>query len=507
MSISVADAVQSASSERRSSTTRAKVLIVDDEADIRELLELTLLRMGLGVESAETVAQARAHLDVVTFDLCLTDMRLPDGDGLEVVRHITAIGADTPVAVITAHGSTENAVAALKAGAFDYVSKPLSLEQLRNLVKAALALPQLKPDRDAPIAGGLLGSSPPIEHVRALIAKLARSQAPVYLTGESGSGKELAARLIHENGARRDQPFIAVNCGAIPENLVESEFFGYRKGAFTGATEDRDGFFQAASGGTLFLDEVADLPLAMQVKLLRVIQEKRVRKVGATVEDGVDVRLISATHQNLGALVENGRFRQDLFYRLAVIELRMPSLREARADIGVLADAVLARLVASGSGQANSLSLAARHALEHYDFPGNVRELENVLERALALATGTEIQVDDLHLAPHAALGRGRLSARGIHDAADERSDGQGPGGLGEFGDHAVEGVRGELDRALATTSDDPRSPLQHTLDRVERDTIVAALEQTRFNRTAAAKLLGITFRAMRYRMERLGIK
>ncbi len=449
-------------SERRGASRPAHVLVVDDEDDIRELLELTLLRMGLGVECAASVAQAQALLAAQRFDLCLTDMRLPDGDGLQLVRHIAASGTDLPVAVITAHGSTENAVAALKAGAFDYVSKPLSLEQLRTLVKSALSLPQ-KPAAGKRGGHALLGESPAIEQVRSLIAKLARSQAPVYISGESGSGKELAARLIHENGARREKPFVPVNCGAIPENLVESEFFGYRKGAFTGAESDREGFFHVADGGTLFLDEVADLPLPMQVKLLRAIQEKRVRKVGATSEDPVDVRIICATHQNLPKLVEQGRFRQDLYYRLAVIELRMPSLRECREDIPVLAAAILERLAAEGAGRASRLTKAAVDALVAYDFPGNVRELENILERAIALSGADEIQAEDLQLAPQVT--------------------------------------------AEEPAAPNAKWPLQEYLDRVEREAILEALDKTRFNRTAAAKLLGITFRALRYRMERLGIQ
>jgi two-component system response regulator PilR (NtrC family) len=448
--------------ERRTAA-KTTVLVVDDEADIRELLELTLLRMGLGVECASSVAQATELLKGRTFDLCLTDMRLPDGDGLELVRYIGANCTDLPVAVITAHGSTENAVAALKAGAFDYVSKPLSLEQLRTLVKSALNLPQKAAAKPAPGAAyGLLGDSPPIQQVRAMIEKLARSQAPIYITGESGSGKELAARLIHAGGARRDRPFTPVNCGAIPENLMESEFFGYRKGAFTGADADREGFFHAANGGTLFLDEVADLPLAMQVKLLRAIQEKRVRKVGATTEDPVDVRIICATHQNLAALVEAGKFRQDLYYRLAVIELRMPPLRECREDIPLLADAILARLSEEVGTRRPRLAQPALDALLAYDFPGNARELENVLERAIALSGSAEIQPDDLQLAPPAAVEEPRAP--------------------------------------------NAKWPLQEYLDRLEREAILEALDKTRFNRTAAAKLLGITFRALRYRMERLGI-
>src|SRR5262244_226693 len=318
-----------------------KVLVIDDEPDLLELLELTLSRMGLDTTRAQSVAEAIKLLDSQGFDLCLTDMRLPDGEGLRVVEHISEKGLDVPVAVMTAYGSAENAVAALKAGAFDYLAKPVALEQLRALVKQALKVPE-KPA--APSSYQLLGESPAIMLVRQMIERLAKSQAPVFITGESGSGKELAARMIHLGGPRAEQPFVPVNCGAIPENLMESEFFGYKKGAFTGAEGDRDGFFQAANGGTLFLDEVADLPLAMQVKLLRAIQEKQVRKVGATSEDAVDVRIISATHQSLAARVEAGKFRQDLYYRLAVIELRMPPLRECREDIPVLTEAILRRL-------------------------------------------------------------------------------------------------------------------------------------------------------------------
>ncbi len=450
--------------ERRTSAREAQVLVVDDEPDIRELLELTLVKMGLGVQSVGTVAEAKSLLKAERFDLCLTDMRLGDGEGLDLVRHIASLGSDLPVAVITAYGSADNAVAALKAGAFDYVSKPVGLEQLRALIKSALSLP----DRaEAPAKGQqLLGESAPIAQVRALIAKLARTQAPVYISGESGSGKELAARLIHDNGARRDRLFVPVNCGALPENLMESEFFGYKKGAFTGAGEDREGFFQAAAGGTLFLDEVAELPLAMQVKLLRAIQEKKVRKVGATQEDPVDVRIISATHQNLGSLVTAGRFRQDLYYRLNVIELRMPPLRECREDVAVIAASILARLAAQSGAPAAQLTEGSLEALSRYNFPGNIRELENVLERALALSGATEIRPEDLQLSPAGAAGD---------------SDGQAGASAGES--------------------------LPEYLDALERKAILEALDKTGFNRTAAAKLLGITFRQLRYRMERLEIK
>jgi two-component system response regulator PilR (NtrC family) len=443
-----------------------QVLVIDDEADIRELLQMTLLRMGLATDCAATTAEAMSLLSSKEYQLCLTDMRLPDGDGLAVLEHVAQHCPSTPVAVITAHGSAENAVAALKAGAFDYLAKPVSLQQLRTLVRSALKLPRHAPVRKsesdvepAPQCPALIGDSVAMRTTRDLITKLARSQAPVHITGESGSGKELAARLIHDAGPRSEGPFTAVNCGAIPENLMESEFFGHKKGAFTGATADRDGFFQVATGGTLFLDEVADLPLHMQVKLLRAIQEKKVRKVGSTAEEYVDVRLISATHRNLAEEVKRGAFRQDLYYRLNVIELRMPSLREMPDDIPRLAAAILKRQTSTGRNV--RLSADAMEALRSYEFPGNVRELENVLERAIALTTGDEIQAQEL-----------QIFGRHVSEPAD------------------VSGL-----------------PLQERLDAIERKAIYEALEQTRYNRTAAAKLLGITFRALRYRMDRLGIK
>ena len=443
-----------------------RVLVVDDEPDIRELLDLTLVRMGLAADCVGSVAEAMRMLGENRYRLCLTDMRLPDGEGLDLVRHIFDHCPELPVAVITAYGSMENAVAALKSGAFDYLAKPVSLEQLRALVKSAIDLP-LRGDTDTLSATYvLIGDSPAMCQTRALIERVARSQAPVHISGESGSGKELAASLIHRLGARRGAPFIAVNCGAIPETLMESEFFGYRKGAFTGAETERDGFFQAADRGTLFLDEVADLPLSMQVKLLRAIQEKRVRKVGATGEDAVDVRIICATHQDLKALVDQGRFRQDLFYRLNVIELRMPSLRECREDVPLLARHILERLANAAALPVPRLGPAALAALDEYPFPGNVRELENVLERALALLSGDTIGVGDLHLA---------------------------------------ETVQRDLELDGVPPRD--RLPLQEHLDRVEKQVILDALQKTRFNRTAAAKLLGVTFRSLRYRMERLGLK
>jgi len=444
--------------ERRPRGELNRVLVIDDEPDIRELIDLTLSRMGLAAECAGTVAEAREYLAEGGFQLCLTDMRLPDGDGLEMVRFIAEHHPQTPVAVITAFGSAENAVAALKAGAFDYLAKPVGLEQLRALVKSALRLPDGERGADES-AMGLTGESPVMAQVREMIEKLARSQAPIYVSGESGSGKELAARLIHSRSARSAGPFVPVNCGAIPENLMESEFFGYRKGAFTGADGDREGFFQAASNGTLFLDEVADLPLAMQVKLLRAIQEKRVRKVGCATEEAVDVRIICATHRNLRECVEKGAFRQDLYYRLNVIELRMPPLRERPDDIPQLVDSIFRRLFGAGAPR---LSSRALKALKAYPFPGNVRELENVLERATALCSGDLIEAEDLHLSPEEmageALGRG------------------------------------------SETLDD-------YLNRLEKQAILEALQKTEGNRTAAARLLGVTFRSMRYRLERLGIE
>jgi two-component system response regulator PilR (NtrC family) len=438
-------------------TKKPSVLLVDDEPDILELLELAMHKMGLEVDKAGNVRDALAKLAANKYDLCLTDMRLPDGDGLQIVQNITQHNLDVPVAVITAHGNMENAVSALKAGAFDYLSKPVSLDQLRALVNSALKLPQAGPSGDKM----LLGHSAAMQKVRELIKRVARSEAPVHISGESGSGKELAARLIVQSGARHDQPFIAVNCGAIPENLMESEFFGYKKGAFTGADKDRIGFFQAAHGGTLFLDEVADLPIVMQVKLLRAIQEKHVRKVGATSEEPVDVRIISATHHDLAERVRQGEFRQDLYYRLSVIPIQMPALRESREDIPEIALRILERLRGNTDVR---FSEEALRALQGYSFPGNVRELENIIERSLAMCVGGVIEEQDLLLVPveHSQSDSGSLSSK---------------------------------------------YPLPKYLDQVEKQALLEALEQTSFNRTAAAKLLGLTFRTMRYRMERLGIK
>jgi len=434
--------------------SRPVALVVDDEPDIRDLLAITLARMDIEARLAADLGEARAALAEGRFDLCLTDMRLPDGDGLDLVAHVARRHPNLPVAVITAHGNMEAAIAALKNGAFDFVTKPVDLEVLRRLVGTALKLPERPQSSRA-----LVGDSEPMRRLREKVAKLARSQAPVYIAGESGTGKELVARLIHEQGARAGQPFVPVNCGAIPQELIESELFGHRKGSFTGAVADKAGLFQAANGGTLFLDEVAELPTHLQVKLLRAIQEKRVRRVGAENEEAIDVRILSATHKDLSALVAEGGFRQDLFYRINVIELRVPPLRERTDDLPALAGHILERVAAEMAVAPPALTAGALEALRGHPFPGNVRELENILERALTLSEGGAIQAEDLQL-PAAA-------------AAAPAAAGGG---------------------------------LASELDRVEREKILRALESTRWNRTRAAKQLGITLRALRYRMEKLGL-
>lgn len=443
---------------------RPLALVVDDEPAIRELLELTLTRMGVSCALASNIKEAHAALRSRAPDLCLTDMRLPDGDGLQLVSHIQQHAPQVPVAVITAHGNVESAVQALKYGAFDFVSKPVDLMALRSLVSTAL---KLREQRQTEGRGTtrLLGRSPAIEQVRAMVAKVARSQAPVHISGESGTGKELVARLIHENGARAEGPFVAVNCGAIPGELMESEFFGHRKGSFTGAVADKDGLFQAAQGSTLFLDEVAELPLPMQVKLLRVIQEKAIRAVGAQRETPVDVRILSATHRNLGELVRAGKFREDLYYRINVIELRVPPLRERPEDIPLLAAHILERL-ASQEGKPARLAGDAAALLQSHGFPGNVRELENILERATTLAEGEVIHAADIHL--------------------------QSPA---------------EQDEHEPATAPAPGQPLGKHIEEVEKEAIKKALEQARYNKTAAAKLLGMSFRQLRYRIKKLGLE
>jgi two-component system response regulator PilR (NtrC family) len=453
--------------------SKNQVLIVDDEPDIRELLELTLGRMNLETRSAENLAEAHELLKQFKFDLCLTDMRLPDGNGIDLVRHIQNKHPTLPVAVITAHGNMETAVTALKAGAFDFVSKPLDINDLRNIVRSALRVgqaPAVQSEQNA--TQTLLGHSAAIQRVRDLIEKLARGQAPVYIHGESGTGKELVARLIHELGPRADKPFVPVNCGAIPEQLMESEFFGHKKGSFTGAVQDKDGLFKAADGGTLFLDEVGDLPVPMQVKLLRAIQEKTVRPVGSQSEIRVDVRILSATHRDLLGLVREGKFRQDLYYRLNVIELAVPSLRSRPEDIPILADFLCRKLAATSGGSVPHLTTDAMDTLSRYDFPGNVRELENILERAITMCDGSEITGADLLLPD------------------SERSEMRGMGSSG----------------AVPAASLSEEESLEEYLARVEESAIRDALDRTNQNKTAAAKLLGITFRALRYKLEKLGI-
>ncbi len=436
------------------------VLIVDDEPDLCELLSITLQRMDLAPSTAGTVAAAQRMLKTDRYDLCLTDMQLPDGDGLELVQWIQQYSPNVPVAVITAHGNMETAVRALKLGAFDFVSKPLELAGLRKLVSAAVKL-SADHDADTSVFGPrLLGTSAVMQHLREMIARVARSQAPVHIFGESGTGKELVAKLIHESGPRREGPFVPVNCGAIPTELMESELFGHKRGSFTGAVSDKKGLIQSAEGGTLFLDEIADLPLHMQVKLLRVIQEKAVRPVGEQLEVGVDVRVLSATHKNLGTLVAVGQFREDLFYRINVIELRVPALRERPQDVPELAESVLRRLGRRMKITPPVLTRDALKALETYAFPGNVRELENILERAVTLCTGGEVAASDIQLRPT-------------------------PGGGAPANEAALE---------------------DH-LEDIEREAIVKALEQSRHNKTAAAKALGMSFRTLRYRIKKLGIE
>jgi two-component system response regulator PilR (NtrC family) len=440
------------------------VLVVDDEPDLCELLSITLQRMDLDPRTAHSVADAQRLLKTERVDLCLTDMQLPDGDGLDLVKWIQQYSPSVPVAVITAHGNMETAVRALKLGAFDFVSKPLDLAGLRKLVASAIKLSETQ-DADASVfVPRLLGTSSAMQHLRDMIGRVARSQAPVHIFGESGTGKELVAKLIHESGPRRDGPFVPVNCGAIPTELMESELFGHKRGSFTGAVSDKRGLIQSAEGGTLFLDEIADLPLHMQVKLLRVIQEKAVRPLGEQLEVGVDVRILSATHRNLSALVAEGKFREDLFYRVNVIELRVPSLRERPEDVPELAEAILRRLGRRMKISPPMLGKDAMAMFETYAFPGNVRELENILERAITLSTGGEISAGDVQLRP----------------------------------------TRGEPPAAVTPHS---AGALGNQLEDIERDAIRKALEQTRYNKTAAAKVLGMSFRALRYRIKKLGIE
>jgi two-component system response regulator PilR (NtrC family) len=445
--------------------TTKHVLIVDDEPDICELIEITLARMGLTTQSANNLTDAKLVLASEKFDLCLTDMRLPDGNGIELVELMQTRYPQIPVAVITAHGNMESAVKALKAGAFDFVSKPVDLKILRSLVAAATTLPQQVNGAGTRSANtDITGNSLAINAMKANIAKLARSQAPVFIHGESGSGKERVARMIHEQGSRADATFTPVNCGAIPAELMESEFFGHTRGSFTGADSDKQGLFQAANGGTLFLDEIAELPLHMQVKLLRVIQEKAVKPVGAQRELPVDVRILSASHKNLAALIKEGRFREDLYYRINVIELTVPPLRDRSEDIPLLARQILEQLASKTERTViPKLDASALEALSHYNFPGNVRELENILERALALVEGDVLRKADLRFGSATS----RTSLDTVANIADKPLD----------------------------------------LANQEKNSIMHALEKTRWNKTAAAKLLGISLRQLRYRLEKLNIE
>ncbi|KJK24578.1 Fis family transcriptional regulator [Burkholderiaceae bacterium 16] len=526
------------------------ILVIDDEADLRELLDISIRRMGHDVVLAGSLAEARQQLAARRYSLVLTDMRLGDGLGIDIVRQLSSAPERVPVAVITAYGSADNAVEALKAGAFDYIAKPVSLDQLRSLILNALGRQQ----RDGAEGAGaavresadraaslLPGHSPAMHEVRRSLSRLARSMAPIVISGESGSGKERAARAIHAVSARAAHPFIAVNCGAIPETLMESEFFGHVKGAFTGADAERGGFFQAANGGTLLLDEVADLPLAMQVKLLRVLQERRVRKIGASREESVDVRVLCASHKDLSAMVASGQFRQDLFYRLNVLALRVPTLRERHEDIPVLAGAILEHLaVRYGDPHPKRLSAAALQRLSNYSFPGNVRELENLLERAYAFAEGETIEVDDLGPLDagtgYSAVPRPPASVSSA-DAAPWAAPVAYPGAGAPpplpAAPAAPSGLRPDLQHEAppesrsgvhAAALSQPAAPslgdgagaacratfpidLTGCLEALERDLILQALQQTGFNRTAAAPLLGLSFRQLRYRIQQLGIR
>ena len=446
------------------SETKAKILVIDDEPDIVELLSMSLESMGMEPAGAGSVREGRQLIESFTPDMCLTDLRLPDGDGLEIVKYIAENHPDMPVAVISAHGNMELAIECLKAGAFDFLTKPVNLENLKNVVSGALKIATHPATQDKRTRTILLGDSEQMCRIRGLIPKLARSQAPVYISGESGTGKEMIARLIHQKGPRADQPFIPVNCGAIPDELMESEFFGHKKGSFTGAVADKAGLFQAADGGTLFLDEVADLPLHMQTKLLRVIQEKAVKPIGAEREIPVDVRILSATHKNLAELVEKDKFRQDLFYRINVIDITAPPLRQRDGDLPILIEYFLRQIAESMGEPVAKLTPAAREMLLQHSYPGNIRELQNILERATTLCVDNVIDADDLSLTSAASTANQKITSRMENETLEEY------------------------------------------LARMEKDAILAALEKTRFNRTAAAKELGVTFRALRYKLEKLEI-
>jgi two-component system response regulator PilR (NtrC family) len=442
-----------------------RAMVVDDEPDIRDLLTITLDRMGLGVKAVGNLAEAKRLLDAERFDLVLTDMKLPDGNGLDLLEWNQVRRFGLPVAVITAHGNVEAAVRALKLGAFDFISKPLDLPELRKLIAATLRLQESLEETGRYSAMRLLGLSKPMEQLREMVTKVARSQAPVHISGDSGTGKELVARLIHDSGPRRDAPFVPVNCGAIPTELMESELFGHKKGSFTGSVSDKEGLIRSAEGGTLFLDEVADLPLHMQVKLLRVIQERAVMPIGEPREVPVDVRVLSATHRRLTELVKAGRFREDLYYRINVIELNVPALRERLDDVPLLVDALVDRVSKQIGVKVPAISASAMRKLRDYSYPGNVRELENILERAVTLCANDTIEPDDIQLRQQAGV---------------------------------------ELEEIDEATGADG---LSGQLEHIEREAIIKALEQTRYNKTKAAELLGMSFRQLRYRVKKLGIE
>ena len=461
--------------------TKSTVLVVDDEPDILQLLEITLSRMQLSTRKASSIAEAKASLKAQTPDLCLTDMKLPDGNGLTLIEHMQNDYPDVPVAMITAHGSVESAIEALKLGAFDFVTKPLALEKLRELVAHAL---KTTPANTDVTKETLVGETPAMGKLRDQIRKVARSQAPVHIHGESGTGKEVVARLIHQSGPRQDQPFIAVNCGAIPADLVESELFGHKKGAFTGAVTDKSGLFLAANGGTLLLDEVADLPLPMQVKLLRVIQEKSVRPVGSETEIPIDIRLLSATHKNLAQEVQNRTFRDDLYYRINVIGLQVPALRERLDDIPVLVTHILMKIAEDQSVPARTLTDGALSQLMSQKFPGNIRELENILARASALTETGHIDIDDLDQQQDVSTADYAVPEA---PATPNQLEGESTAPI-----TLLEEVNGDLETYLASK---------------ERQILTEALTAHRWNRTSAARSLGISFRSLRYRLKKLGLE
>ncbi|MFT6387577.1 MAG: two-component system response regulator PilR (NtrC family) [Cellvibrionaceae bacterium] len=468
-------------------STKKNVLIIDDEPDIRGLLSMTLERMGHNTVCAANLEDSKKQLNEKSFDLCLTDLKLPDGSGIDIVKSIHKNYPETPVIVITAHGSMDIAIEAMKYGAFDFINKPVELSDLRRLITNALSLNDESLSEDS--LNDIIGASPLTVKLKQNIAKVSRSQAPVFIQGESGSGKELVARAIHNTSTRHNKPFVAVNCGAIPRELMESEFFGHVKGSFTGAHQDKQGLFQSAAGGTLFLDEVADLPMDMQVKLLRAIQEKTVRPVGSHKELIIDVRILSATHKNLLIAIDDGTFRNDLYYRINVIEINVPSLRQRKTDITLLTTTLLERIAEKNTSSIASISKSALNALEAYDFPGNIRELENILERACALCADNKIDAEDLQL-----------------DRKSVGADRYKPIAKTDNNHSQTRRITDPTDTKKESLFDPSNHSLDHYLENIEKDIILYYLEQNRWNRTNTAKVLGITFRSLRYRLKKLGI-